>query len=158
MRKARITGVDRASLITWPVAWALVYYAVTLSLVWGREVHPIQAMFLMFGMAITGLVAAAAAGIWLGFLARREHRSLAAPLTVRELSTFGAISGAAPMSAVVGLYELNYADSLGPAVILGVIASAGVAGALCSIATSGIVALRSRASLSANPRASTGTT
>src|SRR5215218_666416 len=105
MREAKITRVDQASLIVWPLGWALVYYALTLSVVWGREVHPIQAMLFMFGMVIIGLVAAAAAGIWLGFLARHERRSSAVPLTIRELTIFGAISGAAPMAAVVGLYE-----------------------------------------------------
>ena len=158
MREARITGVDRASLITWPFAWALAYYAVTLSVVWGREVHPVQAMFLMFGMAITGLVAAVAAGIWLGFLTRRERRASATELTLGELTTFGAVGGAVPMAAAVCLYELGFADSLGAVAILGLVASAGVAGALSSLGTSGIVALRSRASSRRNPPARTGTT
>jgi hypothetical protein len=158
MRDARITAVDRASLVVWPVAWALLYYALTLSAVWGTEVRPIQAMFLMFGMMITGLIAVAAAGIWLGLLTRRERRVSASTLTLRELTTFGAVSGAVPMAAFVGLYELRFVDTLGALVMLGLVASAGVAGALSSIGTSGIVALRNRHHSRGNPPARTGMT
>ena len=158
MREARVTAVDRASLIMWPVAWALLYYAVTLSAVWGHEVRPIQAMILMFGMMITGVVAVAAAGIWLGFLTRRERRAAATELAVGELTIFGAVSGAVPMAAVICLYELRYSDSLGAPAMLGLVASAGLAGALCSIGTSGILALRNRAYSRRRPPARTGTT
>ena len=33
-------------------------------------------------------------------------------MTLRELSAFGAVSGAVPMAAVVSPYELQFADSL----------------------------------------------
>jgi len=158
MRKAKITAVDRASLVTWPLAWALVYYALTLRAVRGQEVHPIQAMFLVFGMMITAVVAAAAAGIWLGFLARRERRVTAARLNGLEVTFFSAVSGAIPMAVAVGLYELIYADSLGGTLMFALIAAAGVAGTLCAIATSGIVALRVRADSREHPPAKTGTT
>ena len=157
MREARVTGIDRASHIAWPFAWAVLYYAVTLSVWWGYEVRPIQAMFLMFGMTITALVAAAAAGIWLAFLTRRARRASATELTLRELTTLGAVSGAVPMAAVVCLYELSYSDSMGAVAMLGLVASAGVAGALSSIGTSVIVALRNRAYSRGNPPATKGT-
>ena len=152
MREARITVIDRASLAAWPLAWALIYYALTLSAVRGTEVRPVQAMVLMFGMVITALTAAAAAGIWLGLLTRRRRQASATTLTLRELVASGAVSGVVPMATVVGLYELLFVDSLGAAAMLGVVASAGVAGALSSIGTSGIVALHDRACSRRNPR------
>ena len=158
MRHARITGVDRASLVAWPFAWALLYYALTLAAVWGREVHPIKAMFLMFGMMITGLIALAAACIWLGLLARRERLASASKLTLAEVIIFGAVGGAVPMAAVVGLYELLYVDGPGAVATLGLVASAGVAGALSSIGTSGIVAFLVRAQSRRNPPTRAGTT
>lgn len=145
MREARITTIDRASLVAWPFSWALIYYALTLSAVRGTEVHPVQAMLLMFGMGITALAAAAAAGIWLRLLTRREHQVSATTLSLRELAASGAFSGTVPMVVLVGLYELIFADSLGVVVMLGIVTSAGVAGALSSIGTSGIVALHDRA-------------
>lgn len=145
MREATITTVDRASLLAWPFAWALTYYALTLSAVSGTEVHPIQAMLLMFGLMITALVAMAAAGIWLRLLKRRERQVPATTLTLRDLAGFGAVSGAVPMAAVVGLYELLFLDSMGAAAMLVVVPSAAVAGALSSIGTGEIVALRNRA-------------
>lgn len=158
MREARITKVDRASVVAWPFAWALVYYTLTLSAVWGTEVHPIQAMLLMFGMMITAVTALAAAGIWRGLLRRRERQAAATVLRFREVAAFGAVSGAIPMVAVVGLYELLFIDILGAVTMLGLVASAGFAGALSSITTSGIVALRDRAYSRGSPPAGTDTT
>lgn len=158
MREAGVTTVDRASLVAWPFAWALLYYALTLCAVRGTEVHPIQAMILMFGMMITALTAVAAAGIWLGLLKRRERQVSTTALILREVTAFGAVGGAVPMVAVAGLYELLFVDTLGPVVVLGLIASAGVAGALSSIGTSVLVVFRSRASLRGNPPTRVDTT
>jgi len=142
MRASRITGVDRASLIAWPGAWAGLYYAVTFRATRGEDLHPIQAGFLVLGMILTGLLAAAAAGIWLSFLARRGRHALAPRLGLREVTAYGCVGGAAPMAVLVCLNELAYTDSLRPVTMLGAVASAGLAGALSAIITSGIVALR----------------
>ena len=142
MRKADTTKLDQASLIIWPVAWAGLYYAITLRAVRGYELHPIQAMFLMFGMIITGFLAAAAAGIWLTFLARRARQTAVTKLAFHEVMTYGAVAGALPMTALVGVYQLAYSDPLRAVTILGAVASASVVGALSAIVTSGIVALR----------------
>ena len=142
MREARITTVDRASLFTWPFAWALLYYALTLRAVWGTEVHPVQGMVLMFGMMITALTAVTAAGIWLGLLRRHERQVSAASLNLGQVAAFGGVSGAVPMVAVVGLYELLFSDSLGAVAIVCLVASAGLAGALSSVGTSEIVRWR----------------
>ena len=157
MREARITTIDRMGLLAWPFTWALVYYALTLHAVWGRAVHPIQAMFLMFGMMATAMLAATAAGIWLALLSRRDRLDSATALTLREVGTFGFLSGALPMTAIAGICQLFAAD-LGVAAVLGLVASAGVAGTVSALGTSGIVALRARAGARVNPPAETGTT
>jgi hypothetical protein len=145
MREARITTIDRMGLLAWPFAWALVYYALTLHAVWGRKVHPIQAMFLMFGMMATAVLAASAAGIWLALLSRRDRLDSATALTLREVGTFGLLSGALPMTAIAGICQLLFAADLGAVAVLGLVASAGVAGTVSALGTSGIVALRARA-------------
>jgi hypothetical protein len=144
MREARVTSADRASVIAWPLAWVVVYYAITLRMVWGRPVHPIQAMFLMFGMFFTALLALATAALWLALLRRRERDTTVSRLRLREVIGLGAASGAAPITVLVLLYQLQY-EPLDLPVVLGLVASFTVAGVLSAGLTSGVAAFQHRA-------------
>ena len=157
MRAPAITAIDRAGLIAWPVIWALAYYGLTLQAVWGREVHPIQAMFLIFGLMATGLLAAVAAGIWLSLLRQRQRKAATPPVPFREVLWLGGLAGAAPMTALLTVVTLLFAGDLGALAVLGLVAASGVAGALSALTTSSVVALRHRADARRRVPTATGT-